>query len=45
VKYGTAGGFPTAEQGAALGGGQYFFAGGTPAAQQNDPNVAMLTQN
>ncbi|HXD58648.1 MAG TPA: hypothetical protein VN606_12050 [Thermoleophilaceae bacterium] len=32
VRYGIAGGFPSAAQGAALGGGANFFAGGPPVA-------------
>jgi hypothetical protein len=44
VRYGTAGGFPSADLSAAIGGEQNFFAGGPPDKLHGDPDTTTLTQ-
>jgi hypothetical protein len=44
VEYGTPGGFPSTAEGAFLGGGMNFFAGGLPDKVHGDPSTSSLFQ-
>jgi hypothetical protein len=45
VDYGSPGGFPSLAEGAFIGGGKRFFAGGRPDTGRGDPSTAALTQD